>query len=130
MSTELKTANLASTILTNKIVVDTKLDQTAVVDVTQGPGTLYAIEVDATATNAGGHQYLKLKLTTADVTVGQTIPDAMIRCVAQKRFVTCFPGGLPYTSLTAWLTSSEADNATTNSEAAAQRNTIVRFVTS
>ena len=119
MSTELKTANLASTILTNKIVVDTKLDQTAVVDVTQGPGTLYAIEVDATATNAGGHQYLKLKLTTADVTVGTT-----------KRFVTCFPGGLPYTSLTAWLTSSEADNATTNSEAAAQRNTIVRFVTS
>jgi hypothetical protein len=130
MSAQLKTANLDSSILANKIVVDTRLDQTAVVDVTQGSGTLYAIEVDATATNAGQHQYLKLKLTTADVTVGQTIPDVVIRCVAEKRFVTCFPAGLPYTSLTAWLTSSEADSAATNSEAAATRYTIVRFVTS
>lgn len=129
MSTYLKTANLDSTILSYKIVSDTRLDQTAIVDVTQGSGVLRTIEVDATATNAGQHQYLKLKLTTTEIAVGTTIPDVTIKCVAEKRFITEFPGGLPFTGLTAWLTSGEADGATTNSEAAAARYTIVRFVT-
>ena len=53
MSAQLKTANLDSTILSYKIIEDTRLDQTAIVDVTQGSGALRTIEVDATATNAG-----------------------------------------------------------------------------
>ena len=129
MSTYLKTANLDNTVLSYKIIEDIRLDQTAIVDVTQGSGVLRTIEVDATATNAGQNQHLKLKLTTTEVTVGTTIPDIVIRCIAEKRFIMEFPGGLPFTGLTAWLTSSEADGATTNTEAAATRYTIVRFVT-
>tara|TARA_R110000824_G_scaffold26028_8_gene90048 strand:+ start:623 stop:1015 length:393 start_codon:yes stop_codon:yes gene_type:complete len=129
VSAQLKTANLDSKILSYKIVEDTRLDQTAIVDVTQNSGVLRTIEVDATAANQGNNQHLKLKLTTTEVVVGTTIPDIVIRCIAQKRFITEFPGGLPFTGLTAWLTSSEADNATTNTEAAAGRYTIVRFVT-
>jgi hypothetical protein len=130
MSTYLKTANLDSSIIGYKIIEDIRLDQTAIVDVTQGSGVLRSIEVDATAANQNQNQHLKLKLTTTEVVVGTTVPDIVIRCIAQKRFVTEFPGGLAFTGLTAWLTSSEADSATTNSEAAAGRYTIVRFVTS
>lgn len=129
MSAQLKTANLDSTVLTYKIVEDTRLDQTAIVDVTQGSGVLRTIEVDATLANQGSNQHLKLKLTSTEVVVGTTVPDIVIRCIGQKRFITEFPGGLPFTGLTAWLTSSEADNATTNTEAAAGRYTVVRFVT-
>tara|TARA_R110001583_G_scaffold195040_1_gene368616 strand:+ start:71 stop:463 length:393 start_codon:yes stop_codon:yes gene_type:complete len=129
MSTYLKTANLDSSILTYKIVEDIRLDQTAIVDVTQSSGVLRTIEVDATAAQQNANQHLKLKLTSTEVVVGQTVPDIVIRCIGTKRFISEFPGGIPFTGLTAWLTSSEADNATTNTEAAAGRYTIVRFVT-
>jgi hypothetical protein len=129
MSAQLKTANLDGSILSYKIVSDTRLDQTAIIDVTQGSGVLRSIEVDATATNQNQHQYLKLKFTTSEVTVGTTVPDMMIQCPAQKRFVTEFPGGLRFTSLSAWLVSSAGDSSDANTEAAAARYTVVRFVT-
>lgn len=128
MSAQLKTANLDSSILTYKLIADTRLDQAPIVDVTQKSGVLRTIEVDATAAT-GSPQYLRLKLTTTEVTAGTTIPDIMIECTAAKRFITEFPGGLAFTGLTAWLTTGQADNAATNSEAAATRYTIVRFVT-
>jgi len=129
MSTYLKTANLDSSILSYKIVEDIRLDQTAITDVTQSDGTLYSIEIDASAANQNQTQYLKLKLQTGDVTVGTTPPDIMIECVAQQITTVNFPSGVAFTTLSAWLTSSNADAATTNTEAAAGRYTIVRFVT-
>ena len=126
MSTYLKIADLDTTVVSRKIVEDIRLDQTAIVDVTQGSGTLFTIEVDATATQT--HQYLKLKFTTTDVTVGTTVPDMMVMCAAAKRFVLEIPGGFSYTGLSAWLVSSEADSGAANSEATAGRYTIVRFI--
>ena len=127
MSAQLKTAKLDSSVIKNRIIEDTQLGPTAIVDVVQGSGTLYAIEIDASAANV--HQYRKLKLTTSDVTVGTTEPDIVIMCAAQKKFTHCIPAGLSFTSLSAWLTTSQAVTATTNSENAAQRYTIARFIT-
>jgi|TARA_R100000149_G_scaffold64986_1_gene38162 hypothetical protein len=127
MSNQLKTANLDSSVLSYKIIQDTQLGPDAIVDVTQGSGTLYAIHVDATSATA--HQYLKLKLTTSEVTPGTTTPDMMIFVAAQQRFTVSLPSGLAYSSLSAFLTSSQADSATTNTENANQRYTIVRFIT-
>jgi len=128
MSSELKTANFDSSIIAYKIIEDIKLANVAVVDVTQGSGTLYTIEVDATGTQT--HQYLKLKFTTSEVTVGTTPPDFVVMCASNQRFVMNLPAGVPFTSLSAWLTSSQEDTATANSESAAQRFTKVRFITS
>mgnify|MGYP003121541719 CR=1 FL=1 len=127
MSDQLKTANLDKTKLTYKIVEDTRLDQTAIIDVTQGAGTLRMIEVDATS--ATSHQYLKLKFVTSAVTVGTTTPDMVIFVARQQRFVLSLPSGVSFTNLSAWLTSSQEDSAAANSEAAAQRYTTVRFIT-
>jgi hypothetical protein len=82
MSAYLKTANLDNSILKYKIVEDLRLDQTAIVDVTQGSGTLHEIDVDASS--ATSHQYLKIKFTTNEVTVGTTVPDMVLFCAAQK----------------------------------------------
>jgi len=127
MSTLLKTANLDQAKLTYKIVEDERLDQTAIIDVTQGSGALCAIEVDATA--ATSHQYLKLKFVTSAVTVGTTTPDMVVFVAAQQRFVLSIPGTVAFTNLSAWLTSSQEDSATANTEAANQRYTKVRFIT-
>lgn len=127
MSSDLKTANFDSTVLAYKIIDDIKLANVAVVDVTQGSGTLYFIEVDATGTQ--NHQYLKLKFTTSEVTVGTTTPDFVVMCATNQRFAVSIPGGVPFSSLSAWLTSSQEDSATANSEATAQRFTKVRFIT-
>tara|TARA_R110002111_G_scaffold35800_4_gene69909 strand:- start:85 stop:471 length:387 start_codon:yes stop_codon:yes gene_type:complete len=127
MSAQLKTANLDKSVLSYKIVSDTRLDQNAITDVTQGSGTLRSIEVDASGASAD--QYLKIKLTTTEVVVGTTVPDIMLKCILQKRFVTEFPGGLQFTGLSAWLVSSAGDSSDACPEAAAGRYTIVRFVT-
>lgn len=127
MSAQLKTAKLDRSVLQNKIIQDTQLGATAIVDVVQGAGTLYALEVDASSANV--HQYLKIKLTTSEVTVGTTEPDIVIMCASQKKFTHCIPAGLQFTSLSAWLTTSQAVTATTNSEHAASRFTAVSFIT-
>jgi hypothetical protein len=128
MSTYLKTANLDRSKITYKIVEDARLDHTAIVDVVQGSGTLRTIEVDATA--AQSHQYLKLRFTSTEITVGTTVPEMVLFVASAKRFVTEIPGGITFTGLSAWLTSSQEDSATANAEAAAGRYTIVRFITS
>jgi hypothetical protein len=128
MSTNLKTANVDDSILTYKIVVDESLNEVAIVDVTQGSGVLYEIEVDATA--ATSHQYLKLKFQTTEVVVGTTTPDLVLMCAAQKRTYLCLPGGVAYTGLSAWLVTSQADSANTNTESSNNRITTVRFVAS
>ncbi len=127
MSTYLKTANLDNSILPYNIVEDTRLDQTAITDVTQGSGTLYFIEVDATGTQS--HQYLKLKFTTSEITVGTTTPDFVVMCASNQRFTISLPGGVAFTSLSAWLVSSQEDSGVANAEATAQRYTQVRFIT-
>tara|TARA_R100001082_G_C4335658_1_gene147661 strand:- start:350 stop:736 length:387 start_codon:yes stop_codon:yes gene_type:complete len=127
MSTYLKTADFDSSVLSYKIVEDIRLDQTAIVDVLQDSGTLVTIDVDATATQS--HQYLKLKFTSSDVTPGTTVPDMVVMCASAKRTLVELPGGMSFTSLSAWLVSSELDNNAANAEAAAGRYTIVRFVT-
>jgi hypothetical protein len=130
MSSYLKTSDVSGTKLTYKIISDDRLDQTAVVDVTQGSGTLCAVKVDATS--ATSHQYLKLMLTSSEITVGTTIPEITLMCAAQKRSILNLPSGLNYTNLSAWLVTSQNDTGSgsdANSEAAAQRYTKVTFIT-
>jgi|TARA_R100000482_G_scaffold17557_1_gene5068 hypothetical protein len=127
MSANLKTANLASTILRHKIVVDTTLDQVAISDITQGAGTLNAIMYDATGTQ--NNQVLKLSFTTSDITVGTTVPDVMFFIPPNTKSQILFPSGMSFTSLSAWLVMDFDTSSNTNTEAAANRNTAVRFVT-
>ena len=127
MSTYLKTANISSTILTYKIIQDTRLSQVAIIDVTQGSGSLRTIEYDA-LNNTGG-QRLKLKLTTTEVVVGTTVPDIVVEVEPTKKGIIEFPGGLSFTGLSAWLVSGLDDAAATNTENAAGRYTTIRFVT-
>tara|TARA_R100000152_G_C6771487_1_gene198040 strand:- start:1736 stop:2122 length:387 start_codon:yes stop_codon:yes gene_type:complete len=127
MSTYLKTSNVESTILKSNIVVDTRLDQTAIVDITQGSGTLNSISYDATGTQ--NPQVLKIKLTSSAVTVGTTVPDQMFLIPLNTKSEILFPQGLPYTALSAWLVMDLAETSNTNTEAAATRYTAVRFVT-
>ena len=127
MSANLKTANLATAILRNKIVSDTSLSEVAISDITQGSGVLTSILYDATGTQ--NPQVLKLVFTTTDITVGTTVPDAMFLIPANTKSQILMPSGVSYTGLSAWLVMDLAVSSNTNTEAAAQRNTAVRFVT-
>ena len=128
MSSQLKIANLSTSILSNIIVVDSRLSDTAIVDITQGSGNLVNISYDATGTQ--NNQILKLKFTSTEVTVGTTVPDAMFLIPPNTKSDIVIPGSIPFTGLSAWLVMDLAASSNTNTEAAAARYTVVRFVTS
>ena len=100
--------------LTYKLAQETNAGVTPSVDIFGGGGTLHAIHFANLDT--GNAAYLKIKLTTGNVTVGTTKPDLMFKLAAASsssyadRSVTQinFPAGLSFASLSFWVTDQPA----------------------
>ena len=133
MSTNLKIANVDEAGLTHKIINDIRLADaatpTAIVDATQEAGSLYYLSVDASACS-GAAQWLNLYLETSEVTIGSTYPDVHIKIPASARFKMSCPSGLPFTSFSASLLTTDQNAGTANTEAGATRYAILHAVTS
>ena len=133
MSTLLKIANVDEAGLTHKIINDVRFadaaSPTALVDVTQESGSLYYLTVDASACS-GNPQWLNLYLVSSEVTIGTTNPDVHIKIPASARFHMSCPTGLPFTSFSASLLTTDQNAGTGNDEAAATRYAILNAVTS
>jgi hypothetical protein len=113
MSNQLKVANFDSGTLKYKIVSDTTLGAGANVDVTTGSGTLYNIDVDNQ--DASNPCYVKISLTASTVTVGTTVPDIILKLATSTAYRITIPGGVAFSKLSFWQTTTAADAATTTS---------------
>lgn len=133
MSTNLKIANVDEAGLAYKIINDITLGDgatpTPIVDVTQEAGSLYYLSLDASAAS-GATQYLKLYLTTSEVTIITTTPDVVLLIPAATRFKMSCPLGLPFTSFSASLLTAGANAGSANTEAGSNRFSILNVVTS
>jgi len=133
MSTNLKIANVDEAGLAYKIINDITLGDGAtpspIVDVTQEAGSLYYLSLDASAAS-GATQYLKLYLTTSEVTITTTTPDVVLLLPASTRFKMSCPLGLPFTSFSASLLTAGANAGSANTEAGSSRFSILNVVTS
>ena len=133
MSTNLKIANVDEAGLAYKIINDITLGDgatpTPIVDVTQEAGSLYYLSLDASAAS-GATQYLKLYLTTSEVTITTTTPDVVLLIPAATRFKMSCPLGLPFTSFSASLLTAGANAGSANTEAGSNRFSILNVVTS
>jgi len=79
--------------LTNRVLYDTAATNTAAVNVTGAPGTLYFFY----ANNASGNTvYLKFYDTAAAVTVGTTVPDYVFQIEASTNRQYILPGGTTF----------------------------------
>ena len=125
MSSNLKIAKFNSSVLPYRIVTDTTLTNDPIVDVTQGSGTIYEIHFSIAQGNGDPFFYLKLFLQTASITLGTTPPDVVVECQGGTTTRMSFPGGLPYTALSAVVVDSNADNGTAKSNNNAVDITIV-----
>ena len=117
MSNNLKIADLSN--LTYKVVYDSTLTSTAIVDVTQGSGYLYSIAVANTDANDAGT--LKICLSATSVTVGGnsgTPPDIEVKVTANTTTKIQIPGGVAFSKLSLWQTTHPADDSTTSSSTA------------
>ena len=116
MSSNLKTADFDSSILPYKIITDSSIGSAAIVDVPQESGTLYYVTVDA-VTGISHDYFLKLCLTSSEITVGTTVHDVCFQVKQGKVTKASFPGGIPFSSLSAWVVdaSSEQSSAHTTS---------------
>ena len=115
MSSNLKIAKFNQGILPYKIVTDSSLNATPIIDVTGSGGTLYDLTLDL-STGINNNYYLKLWLQTATVTVGGssgTAPDIIIKADQDQIIRMNYPGGIPFTALTAALVDSAADTEST-----------------
>jgi hypothetical protein len=114
MSANLKTIRFDSDVLTYKVIYDSTLDATPNDDVTTEPGFLYSIVIANTnGTHAG---VLKISLTATTVTLGAgspTPPDIMISVPLSTTTRVTIPGGVAFTKLSFWQTTSTADAAAT-----------------
>tara|TARA_R110000744_G_scaffold292993_1_gene403414 strand:- start:1522 stop:1935 length:414 start_codon:yes stop_codon:yes gene_type:complete len=137
MSTNLKIANVDEAGLAYKIINDITLGDgatpTPIVDVTQEAGSLYYLSLDASASTiaaSAATQYLKLYLTTSEVTIITTTPDVVLLIPAATRFKMSCPLGLPFTSFSASLLTAGANAGSANTEAGSNRFSILNVVTS
>ena len=110
MSANLKIASFSSSVLPYKIVNDTSITATPLIDVVQGSGSLRDITLDL-STGINHNYYLKLWLQSASVTVGTTPPDIIIKADQDQIIRMAFPGGIPFSALSAGLYDSSADNS-------------------
>jgi hypothetical protein len=122
MSSNLKIAKFNSSVLPYRIVTDTTLTNDPIIDVTQGSGTIYEVHVTVAA---GNNYYLKLFLQTASIALGTTPPDVVIKTDASSTTRMSFPGGLPYTALSAVIVDGAADNSSAKTGSGAVDITIV-----
>ena len=120
MSSNLKIAKFNGSTLPYRIVTDSSITNDPIIDVTGGAGTIYDINLDLSS-GINHNYYLKLWLQTASVVIGTTAPDLIIEADQDQIVRLNFPGGLPFTALSAALVDSNADNSvamtTTNNSA-------------
>ncbi len=129
MSSNLKIASFDSATLSYKIISDSSIGAAPIVDVTSGSGKIYDINVD-TSSGINNDYFLKLWLTTASVSIGTTPPDVIIKIPQDKVIRTNYPGGLPYTSLSAALVSGAEDSNTTHTTSGNSGTVNLTIVTS
>ena len=100
-----------SSVLTYKIVKQTVTNSTPNIDVTSEPGSLYEIVlVNGSSSNA----YWKATISENAVTVGQTVPEMMIRTNAGETKRWTIPSGLAFTKLSFWAVTGPTDADTTS----------------
>ena len=117
MSNNLKTVNLPN--LTYKLIYDSTLDATPLIDVTQGSGYLYSFAVANTDAQDAG--CFKLSLSATTVTVGGntgTSPDIQVKVAASTTVRVTIPGGVPYTKLSCWQTTDPSLTSSTATSSA------------
>lgn len=114
MSGNLKTVDVAN--LTYKIIYDSTLTNTAIVDVTQTSGYIYDIVV--ANTDAGDRGVLKICLTSSDPIVGTTTPDIQLFVLPSTTIRVSIPGGVPFSKLSMWQTTDTAASATASASTA------------
>lgn len=122
MSANLKIAKFNQSVLPYKIVTDSTLTADPIIDVTQGSGTIYDMHIVVTGSDA---YYLKFWLQTASVTIGTTPPDVIFKLAANDDLSINFPGGLPFTALTAAIVDTAADSDSTKTGATTVDITVV-----
>jgi hypothetical protein len=110
MSSNLKIAKFNSSTLPYRLVSDSSITNDPIIDVTGTSGVLYDINLDL-STGINNNYYLKLWLTTASVTIGTTPPDVIIEADQDQIIRVQYPGGLPFSALSAALVDGNADNS-------------------
>jgi len=110
MSSNLKIASLDTSVLQYKIVNDSSITNAPLVDVLQGSGVLRDISLDL-STGINNDYYLKLWLQSASLALGTTPPDIIIKADEDQIVRMNFPGGIPFSALSAALVDSNADNS-------------------
>lgn len=110
MSSNLKIASFDTSVLQYKIVNDSSITNAPLVDVLQGSGVLRDISLDL-STGINNDYYLKLWLQSASLTLGTTPPDIIIKADDDQIVRMNFPGGIPFSALSAALVDSNADNS-------------------
>jgi hypothetical protein len=130
VSSNLKIASFNRSVLEYKIVTDSALGLAPIVDVTGSSGTLYDISLDLSSGIQVATYYLKLWLQTATVTVGTTVPDLIFRADKNQVLRLNFPGGIPYTALSAALVSGPEDSNAAHSTTSNSGTIKITMVTS
>jgi|TARA_R110000824_G_scaffold37525_1_gene115085 hypothetical protein len=102
-----KIAEFPASVLPYKIIYDPAFGSAPIVDITNGAGTLYSINLDNTL--AANAYYVKLWLSTASFTLGTSNPEAMFKVAAQQDLVIQLPGGLPFSALSVVIVDSAKD---------------------
>tara|TARA_R110000796_G_scaffold247118_1_gene372352 strand:+ start:266 stop:664 length:399 start_codon:yes stop_codon:yes gene_type:complete len=113
MSSNLKIASFDGSVLAYKIVTDSSIGAAGIIDVMQAGGSLRDITLDL-ATGINNNYYLKLWLQTASVVVGGntgTPPDMIIKADQDQIIRMNFPGGIPFSALSAALVDGNVDTS-------------------
>ena len=96
--------------LATKLIVDDSLADTAEVDVTGTTGSVYMVQIDATAgspTTAEPACYVKIIDASGSVTVGSSSPDMMLYAPLGKITTYVISGGWAFaTGLSLWAVTS------------------------
>lgn len=96
--------------LAPKLIVDDSLADTAEVDVTGTTGSVYMVQIDATAgspTTAEPACYVKIIDASGSVTVGSSSPDMMLYAPLGKITTYVISGGWAFaTGLSLWAVTS------------------------
>jgi hypothetical protein len=106
----LKIADFPASVLPYKIIYESSLTNSPLVDVTGSSGTLYYVHVD----NTGGvnNYSAKMWLSTASFTLGTSNPEVMFKVPSGQSVECHFPGGIAFSALSAVLVDSNTDAGT------------------
>ena len=95
-----------------KVIVDTSCNNTAVENLTAEPGHIYSISLNNSGSQSDS--YFKF-FDSADVTMGTTVADMVLKVKAASKYVFEIPKGLPFTYLSFACTANPnpTDNTAT-----------------